>query len=391
MNNGISVAEYAARRERLLEGLNGAAGVVFAGEGGPPLLGRWTANKHFIYLTGITNEPGAAVLFDPTSPDPSKRITLLLKSRDPEREHWDGYRDPLNQALKDKTGFTSIGRSGGIAGALTNAARRGRRFACLHPYSVYPGAVSPDLAAFRQVAERVPGVAIEDKTQLLIEMRSIKSEAELALMQKAVDATVDGYKAALAAIKPGMSEQVVALALENEFRRHGGEHAYNPIVGGGLNATVLHYMDNDQILQDGELVLIDAGASFAGYAADVTRTYPVSGRFTDEQQYLYNLVLESELAGIAASRAGTAMWEVDRAARAVFEKAGMPDCYTYGIGHGLGLDVHDALPDGVLKPGMVITIEPGLYLADKALGIRIEDDILITDGDPINLTAAIPK
>ncbi len=338
MSNGISVAEYAARRERVLEGLNGAAGVVLAGEGGPPLLGRWTANKHFIYLTGITNEPGAAVVFDPTAPDPSKRITLLLKSRDPEREHWDGYRDPLNQALKDKTGFTSIGRSGGIAGALTNAARRGRRFACLHPYSVYPGAVSPDLAAFRQVTERVPGVAIEDKTQLLIELRSIKSVAERALMQKAVEATVDGYKAALAAIKPGVSERVVAEALESAFRKHGGEHAYNPIVGGGLNATVLHYMDNDQILRDGELVLIDAGASFAGYAADVTRTFPVSGKFTDEQQYLYNLVLESELAGIAASRAGTAMWEVDRAARAVFEKAGMPDCYTYGIGHGLGLD-----------------------------------------------------
>ncbi len=389
--NGISVAEHAARRERVLEGLSGAAGVVFAGEGGPPLLGRWTANKHFIYLTGITNEPGAAVVFDPTAPDPSKRITLLLKSRDPEREHWDGYRDPINQALKEKTGFTSIGRSGGIAGALTSAARRGRRLACLHPYSVYPGAVSSDLAAFRQVGERVPGIAIEDKTQLLIELRSIKSTDELALMQKAVDATVDGYKAAFAAIKPGVSERVVAEALENEFRKHGGEHAYNPIVGGGLNATVLHYMDNNQILQDGDLVLIDAGAAFAGYAADVTRTFPVSGRFTDEQQYLYDLVLESELAGIAASRAGTAMWEVDRASRAVFEKAGMPDCYTYGIGHGLGLDVHDALPDGVLKPGMVITIEPGLYLAEKSLGIRIEDDILITDGDPVNLTAAIPK
>ena len=389
--NGLSVAEHAARRERVLEGLSGAAGVVFAGEGGPPLLGRWTANKHFIYLTGITNEPGAAVVFDPTAPDPSKRITLLLKSRDPEREHWDGYRDPINQALKEKTGFTSIGRSGGIAGALTSAARRGRRLACLHPYSVYPGAVSSDLAAFRQVGERVPGIAIEDKTQLLIELRSIKSTDELALMQKAVDATVDGYKAAFAAIKPGVSERVVAEALENEFRKHGGEHAYNPIVGGGLNATVLHYMDNNQILQDGDLVLIDAGAAFAGYAADVTRTFPVSGRFTDEQQYLYDLVLESELAGIAASRAGTAMWEVDRASRAVFEKAGMPDCYTYGIGHGLGLDVHDALPDGVLKPGMVITIEPGLYLAEKSLGIRIEDDILITDGDPVNLTAAIPK
>ena len=385
------MAEHAARRERVLEGLSGAAGVVFAGEGGPPLLGRWTANKHFIYLTGITNEPGAAVVFDPTAPDPSKRITLLLKSRDPEREHWDGYRDPINQALKEKTGFTSIGRSGGIAGALTSAARRGRRLACLHPYSVYPGAVSSDLAAFRQVGERVPGIAIEDKTQLLIELRSIKSTDELALMQKAVDATVDGYKAAFAAIKPGVSERVVAEALENEFCKHGGEHAYNPIVGGGLNATVLHYMDNNQILQDGDLVLIDAGAAFAGYAADVTRTFPVSGRFTDEQQYLYDLVLESELAGIAASRAGTAMWEVDRAARAVFEKAGMPDCYTYGIGHGLGLDVHDALPDGVLKPGMVITIEPGLYLAEKSLGIRIEDDILITDGDPVNLTAAIPK
>ena len=392
MNESISATEYAERRTRLLEALDGAAAVVFAGEGHAPLLGRWRPNHHFLYLTGIGNESGAAVVFDPSAPDPDRRITLFLRPINPETDMWEGIRAPISTALKERYGFASVSRTGGIPGALTAAARRTKRLACLHPFATYPAAVGPDLAAYRQVAERVLGVAIEERTDLLPSMRAVKSGAELDLMRRAVAATVDGYAAARKVIRPGASEGAVADALFDAYRAHRCGHAYNPIVGGGVNAAVLHYMDNDQPLRDGQLVLIDSGAECGGYAADVTRTYPVGGKFTAEQRGLYEAVLEAEMVAIEAAKPGAAMWEVDRAARAVLEKAGFPDGYPYVIGHGLGLDVHDVLPfDGVLQPGMVITIEPGLYLPEKELGIRIEDDILITEQGNENLTAAIPK
>jgi Xaa-Pro aminopeptidase len=387
----ITTSEYAARRARVLESLDGAAGIVFAGEGSPPLLGRWSANSHFRYLTGLTAEPGAAVLFDPSADDPARRIVLFLASRDPEREHWDGAREPLSAALRERTGFGHIARAGGIAAALTAAAKRTKRLACLHPFSVYPSPVSPDLAAFRQILERVPGVAIEDLTALLPSLRAVKSPAERALMERAAQATGEGYAAALRTIGPGVDERTVAEVLEVAYRKHGGEHAYNPIVGGGINATVLHYMENGAPLAEGALVLIDSGAAIAGYAADVTRTFPVSGCFSDDQRALYELVLAAEEAAISVVRAGVRWFDVDRAARAVFEAAGYPDAYTYMVGHPLGLDVHEAAPDTVLRAGMVITIEPGIYLPDKALGIRIEDDLFVTESGSENLTAAIPK
>ena len=150
-------------------------------------------------------------------------------------------------------------------------------------------------------------------------------------------------------------------------------------------------MSNNGPLNSGELLLIDAGAAIDGYAADVTRTFPVSGTFTDEQKTLYNLVLEAKEAAIATLKPGIAMWEADRAAREVFARGGFPDAYPYSVGHPLGLDVHEAAPDGPLLEGMVVTIEPGIYLSGKKLGIRIEDDLLITASGCENLTAHIPQ
>ncbi len=384
-------AEFAARRARVLESLDGAAAVVFAGEGHPPLLGRWHASKNFVWLTGIVSEPGAAVLFDPSAPDPEKQITLFLRPLNPETEVWDGLRDPLGAPLKEKYGFTSVARTGSLNAMLTGAARRGKKLACLAPFSAPPAPVSADLALHRQVAERVLGVTIEDKTQLLITLRAQKSLAELALMRKAALATADGYAAALDVIRPGGSEAEVARALTMAFEKHGGEHAYNPIVGCGINACIFHYMDNVGPLNPGELLLIDAGAAIGGYAADVTRTYPVSGTLSGEQKPLYELVLEAMEASINTLKPGSTMVEADRAARAVFAKSGYPDAFPYSVGHPLGLDVHEAAPDGPLLEGMVVTIEPGIYLLDKKIGIRLEDDLLITKTGYENLTASIPK
>jgi Xaa-Pro aminopeptidase len=388
----VPTDEFATRRERVLKALKGAAAVVFAGDGSPPLTGRWQANHHFVYLTGIENEAGAAVMFDPAAEDPRKRIVLFLRPLNIELEKWDGYRQQIGPELKESLRFKTIMRASSLPSMLTNAARRCKTLACLHPFSAYPAAVSPDLAAFQQITQRVPGVTIKDETNLLPLLRSIKSDSELSLMRKAADATAAGFNAVLKQIKPGVNERTIADALEFEYRSRGAETlAYNSIVGSGLNGTVLHYMDNNNPMLAGDLVVIDSGGAYRGYAADITRTFPVSGTFTDEQKSVYETVLKAQLAAIKVVKVGNTMADADAAAREVIDKAGLGHAFIHNIGHQLGLEVHDVTPDGALKPGMVVTIEPGVYLPDKKLGVRIEDDILVTSNGNQNLTAAVPK
>jgi Xaa-Pro aminopeptidase len=354
---GIPLAEYQFRRRKLFDALNGAAAIVFAGEGAPPLLGKWRPDQSFLYLTGLEAEPGAAVLFDPANENPKRRITLFLRPINPEMDRWDGYRDPISQALKDATGFEAVMRTTHLPGFLTAAARRAKRVACLHSFAVYPNPVSPDLAVFKQIAERIPDLAIEDQTQLLPRMRAVKSQAELALMQQAADATAAGYDAILRLIKPGLTEAYLDQALDQAYRAQGGSGvAYNSIVGSGLNGTVLHYMDNRQPLVAGDLIVIDSAARLGGYAADVTRTYPVSGKFTPEQREVYETVLRAEEAAIKALRPGVTHTEVDAAARDVIEKAGYGDAFIHNIGHQLGLEVHDITPDGPRERKFLVKI-----------------------------------
>jgi Xaa-Pro aminopeptidase len=390
--SGIPTAEIVRRREKVLKALKGAAGAVFAGTGKPPLLGRWRPHAHFLYLTGIEIEPGGVVLFDPTAEDPKRRCVLFLKPVDPEAQRWDGYRDQIGAALRDRTGFATIMRVTALPAMLTEAARRAKRLACLHPFSVYNNPVSPDLAVFRKVAERVPGITMEDRTGLIKDMRAVKSPAELALIREAIEATAAGYEAAMRVLGPGVNEGAVQEAIEGAHRRHGlRQPAFNTIVGAGLNATILHYMANDGTARAGDLVVIDSGASSGGYAADVTRTLPVDGTFTAEQRRLYSVVLRAQQAAIKAARPGARLCDLDAAARRVIEKAGFGDAYIHGIGHHLGLETHDVSADGKLKPGMVITVEPGIYLPDLETGIRIEDDVLITRSGSRVLTAMIPR
>jgi Xaa-Pro aminopeptidase len=391
-HKGISAKEYQSRRERVLKELRSSVGLVMAGEGSPPLLGFWRPHSHFDYLTGISDEPGAAVFFDPANQDPKKRCVLFLPPLNPEMDAWGGYRDPINQALKDRTGFATVLRASGLPRIITAAARERKSLSCLHAFSVYDEPVSPDLALFRKVSERVPGVTIEDRTDLLNALRAIKSKAEIGLLESAIRATAAGFDAVTKMLEPGVGEQDVQRTLENAFLAAGASGpAYNTIAGSGRNATVLHYMANRAMCKAGELMVIDAGAASGGYAADVTRTYPVSGTFTRGQRDLYEVVLRAQEAAIKAVKPGVFMWQVEAAARGVIDKAGHGDRFIHGIGHQLGMEVHDVTPDGPLKAGMVVTIEPGVYLADTNTGIRIEDDILVTPSGARNLSAMIPK
>ena len=389
----IDASEYARRREAVLQALEGAAAVVLAGHETPSSspVDRWKTDRLFWYLTGLDYESGAAVLFDPAAEDPERRVTLFLRPRDPEMERWDGSRDPLGLALKGKTGFTSIARTPSLPTKLSDAARRTKRLACLHPFASYDAAVSPDLDIFRRISERIPGVVIEDRTGVLPAMRAVKSPAELALIQQAIAVSAAGFEEAMRFIRPGVTEAQIAEKLTAAFRERGAEPAYAPIVGSGLNGTVLHYVDNDQVVKEGELIVIDYAAAFGGYASDVTRTFPADGVFTSEQREIYEVVLEANLAGIEVARPGATITDVQSAARAVIAKAGYEDHFIHGVGHQLGVEVHDVTPDGPLVHGMVLTIEPGVYLPQRRLGVRIEDDILLAETGNVNLTAAIPK
>ncbi len=392
MDTAIKLSEYQARRKKVLSGLKGAVGILFAGDGAPPLLGEWMPEMNFSYLTGIDDEPGAMVFFDPSNPDAKKRIVLLLKPINPEIDVWDGYRDQVSQKLRDETGFESVMRNYMLPRLMTEAAKRTKRLACLQPFAAYSAPVSKDLELFQKVAARIPGCSIEDKTDLVLNLRSIKSTGEIKQIKKAIRATAHGIECVMGKIADGVNERELHNVLVGGFAEMGSvRNAFNPIVGSGHNGTVLHYKANNCTTRDGDLLVLDCGADIGGYASDISRTLPVSGKFTKKQAKLYNIVLKSQRAAIKAVKPGATMAQVDAASRKVIMDAGYGDFYPHSIGHHLGLETHDPSPTGTLKEGMVVTIEPGIYLPDEGIGIRIEDDILVTKTGSRNLSSMIPK
>ena len=390
---GIPLSTYAARREHVLKALKDSVALVFAGDMDASIHGEFRAHPHFQYLTGIVDEPGAILLFDPLNPVEARRTILFLKPLNPELEKWDGFREEISSKLKAKYGVGTIMRTTAFARFLLEATKRAKRFALLHPIAAHTAPVSPDLDVFRKSGERIPGSSFVDHTQLLAVMRAAKDTHELALMQQAADITAKGYDAVLGGLKPGITEFDVQELAEHGYRANGSRKpAYHTIAGGAFNATVLHYHGNREPLRDGEVILLDSGAEYMGYACDVTRTFPVGGKFTARQREIYEIVLEAQLAAIAATKAGTTFAAIDKAARDVITKAGYGDAFFHGCGHHLGLEVHDITPEGPIPENAVITIEPGIYLPDEKLGVRIEDDILVTKkAGGVNLTAAIPK
>jgi Xaa-Pro aminopeptidase len=386
----IPLAEFAKRREKVLAALGKSVGVVFAGDavGENP----FRPHAHFEYLTGVDDEPGAVLLLDPTNPVAANRAVLFLRPLDPELERWDGLRESIGGSLKARYGFGSIQRLRFLARSLNAAALRSRRLACLHPPAAYDAPLSPDLALFRQVAERIPGLEIVEQMEAIPKLRAVKSASEVELIRRAGEATKAGFLEALRTIRPGANEFEVEAALDRGYRAAGSRrHAYRPIVGTGLNAAVLHYHANNTTIAPGDLVLIDSGAELGGYASDVTRTYPADGVFTKRQRELYEIVLAALDAGIKACVPGKRLSDMDAAARKVIADAGYGEYFIHGAGHHLGLQVHDANPDEPMKAGAVVTVEPGIYIPEERLGIRIEDDIEVTAKGPRNLTASIPK
>ncbi|MGA1488116.1 MAG: aminopeptidase P N-terminal domain-containing protein [Planctomycetota bacterium] len=392
----IEVKEYAERRLRLLESLGNSVGIVVAGSGSGSLHESFRPHAHFEYLTGIVDEPGAILLLDPGAPSPARRALLFLKPRDPEVERWDGHRPGIDSALRQRLGIQSVFRTPAFPRFLQGAARRQRSIACLHPLAAHDQPVSPDLEIAQKVAARVPGLEIVDRSDAVAQLRAVKSPAEIACLAHAVEITAHGFAAALGMIRPGIREFDIEEALHHGYRTHGARGpGYGTIVGSGLQGTVLHYRANSAEVLDGELIVIDSGARFGegegGYGADITRTFPANGRFTERQREIYSIVLRAQEAAIAASVPGATFDQIDGAARTIIQEAGFGDAYIHGIGHHLGLETHDATPPGPVEENAVITIEPGIYLPDERLGVRIEDDVRVAPGGGEILGPPIPK
>tara|TARA_B100000959_G_scaffold286646_1_gene366257 strand:- start:2104 stop:3309 length:1206 start_codon:yes stop_codon:yes gene_type:complete len=389
----ITQKEYASRRAKVLNALKGAAGLVFAGCADTHLESSWRPHSHFEYLTGITNESGAVLLLDPLNKTRSRREILFLMSRDPEKEQWDGLRQSIGGELRKVTGIASIMRTPSLPMVLKDVASRSKTFATLMPVAEIGQQVSQDLAMWNEVAQRITSTKIVDCTNVIPSLRGVKSAAEIKVIQEAVDMTANGFANAMKYVVPGVNEYRVQATLEYGYAMAGGRgSAFPPIVGGGLNSTVLHYKENDQDLVSGDLVCIDSGAFHAGYGADISRTIPVSGKFSKRQREIYEIVLAAEEAAIRAVKPGVTLSELDAIARKIITKAGYGDYFIHSIGHHLGLETHDSCgPIAPLKKGAVITIEPGIYLPEESIGVRIEDDIVVTQKGYKNLSKEIPK
>ncbi len=362
-------------------------------------LNEYVPDKNFYYLTGC-DEPGAVLLLIPGSDAP--RETLFLARRDPRQERWTGPRMAPGRETARRLGMQQVRGLDELPAALAQRAPpKGKVYANLPPGSHREAGGECCLEPWVRLRRWLPDAKILDAGPKVAFLRMKKSEWEIERIRRAVEITMAGHRHALSAIGPGRFEYEVEAAIEYQFRSRGATRpAFPSIVGSGPNAAILHYAENNRRMSSGDLVVIDVGAEFEGYSADLTRTYPVSGRFTRRQKEIYNIVLAAQEAALKQVRPGVTFDSVHRAALETIDSRGrdrqgrsLGRYFIHGTGHHLGLEVHDPVSDRgrPLEPGMVITIEPGIYIPEENLGIRIEDDVLVTrDGYRI-LSQGLPR
>ena len=393
---------------------------------------RYRQNSDFFYLTGFEEPEAIAVI----APSEAKKFTLFVRPRDPERAIWDGYRAGVEGAKADYSAdeaFPIAEFDEKLPEILDGPASLYYAFG--HANSELDEKIIRQLTLMRETNRRPlePPQTIVDPTLILHEMRVFKSEPEVEIMQRAADIAAAAHVEAMKTARAGMKEYEIEALLEASFRRQGAAgSSYTSIVGSGANATTLHYITNQDTLRDGDLLLVDAGAEYLGYASDITRTFPIDGQFTEAQRDIYDLVLKTQMSCIDMVRPGVRLEDLKThsvemltegmvklgllkgdPAKLIEEKKYM-QFYMHNLGHFLGIDVHDAGryyfngESRPAEPGMVMTIEPGLYISPDTknipegfnqdvpakylgIGVRIEDDVLVTEKRARVLTDKVPK
>ncbi len=419
--------EFARRRKQLMR-IMGPGGIAILPAAPIRIRNRdvhyaYRQDSDFFYLTGF-NEPEAVAVLVPGRKQ--AEYVLFCRDRDPTKETWDGSRAGPEGATSD-FGADDAFPIDDIDDILPGLLERSERV-----YYTMGSDASFDQSVIGWVnklrEQSLNGVHTPQEfialDHFLHDMRLFKSRAEITAMRRAIKISVGGHLRAMRVCRPGLIEHEIQAELAHEFQKHGADWAYHPIVGGGVNACVLHYIDNSDQLADGDLLLIDAGCELDCYAADITRTFPVNGRFNDSQRAIYEVVLEAQHAAIEAVQVGKHWNEPHDAAvrvitkglkklgllegslRKLIKDGAYKSFFMHRTGHWLGMDVHDVgdyrVDDEwrVFEPGMAMTVEPGIYVGPAAkgvankwrgIGVRIEDDVVVTKNGPDVMTRALPK
>jgi Xaa-Pro aminopeptidase len=427
MNRILDAREFARRRRQLMR-MAGRDAIIIVPSAEERVRNNdahypFRQDSDFHYLTGFA-EPDAVLALVPGRSQ--GEVILFCRERDRAREQWDGHRAGQEGAVADfgmDDAFPIDDIDDILPGLIEGRSRVYYHFGRETRFDlILMGWVNRVRSNIKQGAK--PPHEFVALSHLLHDLRLYKSRSELRLMRKSAQIAAEAHVRAMRTTRPGMNENEVEAELLHTFRKHNAVPSYEPIVGAGTNACVLHYRANNATMQDGDLLLIDAGAEYACYASDITRTFPVNGRFTPEQRELYDIVLAAQLAAIEEVRPGKSFEAYHLAAvrvltqglirlgllkgslRSNLESHTYRKFYMHKTGHWLGLDVHDVgdyRVDGEfreLEPGMVVTVEPGLYISPdlkgvparyRGIGIRIEDDVIVTSGDPEVISAGVPK
>jgi Xaa-Pro aminopeptidase len=381
----LPASVYRARREKLIKSLDGCAAVLASQGAVNGITEDFRQDADFFWLTGI-NEPGAWLEFSPLSK--YRKVVLYLKPRDPEAERWTGAREAISPALIERYGVDAVHR--GKPGLVGAAARSGC-VAIIAPLDDADDARAD--VALSHKAAGAAGARTEFKRGLLAALRSAHGPEEIERMERAIAITRAGHEAVARATVAGVSERDVQTQLETAFFANGATGlSYSSIVGSGENGAVLHWDQNSRLLRSGDLVVVDAAAEYGRYAADVTRTYPVDGRFNAEQAKAYRAVYQAQEDIFAQIHAGASMADLQHTAEESLRKSGYLEKFIHGFGHFVGLDVHDAGDyEGPIPAGAVITVEPGVYLPERGFGVRIEDEVVVTQTGYRLLTRDFPR
>jgi Xaa-Pro aminopeptidase len=408
-------SDYHARREKLAAKLAGGVALVFApGEAeGPNDLYGYRPDNNFYYLTGWA-EPGAALLvassLEAKENTPARQYTeiLFLPSRNYSQEQWTGPKlGPDDPRAAQITGVDRVESLDNLRNQLVKLLPVRASIYTDVPAAGEPFNSTEPLSWLKNANAFPVGTTYQDIRPLLASLRTVKDAGEVELVRKATNASIAAQFAAIRAIKPGVNEREISALLQYEWGKRGCERpAYAPIVGSGFNSTVLHYSDDSRTIESGDLVVMDAAGEYSLYASDITRTVPASGKFTARQREVYEIVLGAQKAAIAAFQSGKSTLQrntPDTLYKVAYDyinshgkdSHGEPlgKYFIHGLGHYVGLGVHDdgdySIP---LGPGMVFTIEPGIYIPEEKLGVRIEDMFYVDSGGKlIRLTESLPQ
>ncbi len=405
---------FHARRVALAGRLNGGVAILFAAEESQLDFTPYRQDSDFYYLTGW-NEPGAALMIVSNAPQAASPRTykeiLFLPARNLRMEKYTGEKmDAATPGVDEASGVDQVEPLAELPAELNQLVSADRSL-FNNLWTQPDSAAAKSLLGFAGVALGTSATSpLHDATSLVMPLRQVKDDGEIALIKKASAASILAQRVMMQWwVKPGMTERAIAGAMTAVWMENGCERpSYAPIVGSGVNSTILHYSANDRTMQDGDILLVDAACEYSMYAADITRTVPVNGHFTPRQREIYNIVLGAQQAAIDAFVSGKSTINdrdrqdpnsLDTVAYNYINTHGkdlhgqpLGQYWLHGLGHMMGIDVHDpANYPAVLKPGMVFTIEPGVYIPEERLGVRIECDFLVgPDGKLIDLDAALP-